>query len=237
MISVIIPAYNEEKKIGECLDSLVNQSIAQKFEVIVVDNNSKDKTAEIARRYESKLNLKIVVQKIKGRGATRQKGFHQAKGKIILSTDADTIIPPSWTEKFSKTLQESNAVAITGTCRIIDCGFFINIIFNILQPLSMRIYRLIFGHYWLSGFSFGIYKDVYKKSGGFNKNLNAQEDIDLSFRVSKVGQIKFIPNLPVIFSGRRFKNGLLIKGLLSYVTTFIGYFFYKNEKVILSDIR
>lgn len=236
MISVIIPAYNEEKKIGECLGSLVNQNTTQKFEVIVVDNNSKDKTAEIARQYESKLNLKIVVQKIKGRGAARQKGFHQAKGEIILSTDADTIVPPSWIEKFSKTLQESNAVAVTGTCRIIDCGFFTNTIINIFQPLFMRIYRLVFGHYWLSGFSFGIYKDVYKKSGGFNKNLNVQEDIDLSFRVSKIGRIKFIPNLPVIFSGRRFKNGL-IKESSAYVTTFIGYFYYKNEKVILSDIR
>lgn len=236
MISVIIPAYNEEKKLGECLDSLIEQRTTQKFDVIVVDNNSQDKTAEIARRYESKLDIKIVVQKIKGRGAARQKGFHQAKGEIILSTDADTILPVTWIETLSKTLRESDAVAVTGTCRVTVCGFLTNTFFNILQPIFMRIYRIIIGHYWLTGSNFGIYKDVYEKTGGFNQNLNAQEDIDLSFRVNKIGQIKFISNFPVIFSGRRFKKGL-IKGLLPYVTTFIGCFCLKNVKVILPDIR
>lgn len=236
MISVIIPAYNEEKKIEKCLGSLLNQITTQKFEVIVVDNNSSDKTAEIARLYKSKLNLKIIVQKIKGRGAARQKGFQQAEGEIILSTDADTIVPPSWIELFSKTLKDSNAIAVTGTCKMMDCDFLTNTILNISQPLIMRIYRLIFGHYWLSGFSFGIYKSAYIKSGGFNKYLNALEDIDLSFKVSRIGQIKFISNLPVIFSGRRFKKGL-IKGILPYLTTFITCFFYKNEKITMSDIR
>ncbi len=236
MISVIIPAYNEEKEIGICLSSLVNQITTQKFEVILVDNNSNDKTIEIAQKYENILNLKIITQKIKGRGAARQKGFNYAKGEILLSTDADTNVPQSWIENFSKTLQKNNAVAVTGTCKIIDSNFLTNKLVNIFQPLLMRFYRLIFGHYWLSGFSFGIYKNVYKKSDGFNKHLNAQEDIDLSFKVSKIGQIKFISNLPVIFSGRRFNKGL-IKGLLPYFTTFIAYFFYKNEKVVLSDIR
>ena len=84
MISVVVPAYNEEKQIEKCLDSLVNQSTTQKFEVIIIDNNSNDKTAEIAKKYEKILNLKIFMQKIKGRGAARQKGFYQANGEIIL---------------------------------------------------------------------------------------------------------------------------------------------------------
>lgn len=236
MISVVIPAFNEEKTIGECLNSLLNQNTTQQFEVIVVDNNSNDKTVEIVNRYKDKLSLKIIPEKIKGRGAARWKGFNLASGEIILSTDADTILPKSWIETFCKTLKESNSIAVTGPSKITDCGFITNTIFNFLQPQSMRIYKLFSGHYFLSGFSFGIYKNIYEKSGGFNKNLNAQEDIELSFKVSKLGKIKFISNLPVIFSGRRFKKGLL-RGFLSYIKTFIGYFYYKNEKVILPDIR
>lgn len=75
MLSVVIPAYNEEELIGNCLNALVAQKTTEEFEVIVVDNNSRDKTAEIAEKYKSKLNLKILLQKEKGRGAARQKGF------------------------------------------------------------------------------------------------------------------------------------------------------------------
>ena len=109
-------------------------------------------------------------------------------------------------------------------------------LFNFLQPLSIRLYKFIFGHYWLSGFSFAIYKDIYKKSGGFNSKLNIQEDIELSFRVSKIGKIKFISNIPVIFSGRRFQKGL-IKGLFSYISTFVSHFLFKRDDIVLSDIR
>jgi len=236
MISIVIPAYNEEKLIGACLDALTQQKTTKKFEVILVDNNSTDKTVIIAEKYKNKLDLKIVLQKVKGRGPARQRGFQEAKGKIIFSTDADTIVPPCWIERLSKTLQESTAVGVTGTCKIVDCGWFTNTCFNFIQPFSMRIYRLIFGHYWFSGFNFAIYKDIYEKSGGFNARLNVQEDSELSFKVSKIGKIKFIPNVPVIFSGRRFQNGLL-KGLLPYLTTFIGYFHQKNEQIVLDDVR
>ena len=127
-------------------------------------------------------------------------------------------------------------MAVSGTCKIVDYGRFTNMLFNFLQPLSIRLYKFIFGHYWLSGFSFAIYKDIYKKSGGFNSKLNIQEDIELSFRVSKIGKIKFISNIPVIFSGRRFQKGL-IKGLFSYISTFVSHFLFKRDDIVLSDIR
>lgn len=236
MVSVIIPAYNEEQSISDCLQSLVNQKTSLEFEVIVVNNNSTDSTVNVINKYKDKLNLKIVNQLVKGRGAARQKGFEIASGDILLSTDADTLVSPNWIEKLSNSLKENNVVAVTQACKITDCGLVTNAVFNFLQPFFMRIYRLFFGHYFLSGFGFAIYRKTYIKSGGFNKKLNAQEDVDLSFRVSKLGKIKFIPNFPVISSGRRVNKGLF-KGLIPYVKTFISYFFFKNKKVILSDVR
>jgi len=236
MISVVIPAYNEEKEIKNCLDSFVKQTATKTYEVILVNNNSTDKTTTIAEGYFGKLNLKIFFEKEKGRGAARNKGFMEASGNIILSTDADTKVPPNWIEELSNKLLESRAVAVSGTCKIFDCGRFDNAAFNFLQPLVMKLYRVIIGHYWLSGFNFAIYKKIYESSGGFNPKLNALEDIELSFRVSRVGKILFAPDLPVIFSGRRFHNGL-IYGTVSYMLAFIGCFFFKKENAVMSDIR
>lgn len=236
MISVVIPAYNEEKLIKRCLDAFVNQKTTNNFEVILVNNNSTDKTVDIAKTYKNKFNLKIIFEKVKGRGAARKKGFEEASGDIILSTDSDTLLPSDWIVRLSNHLEKSNAVAVSGTCKIVDCDWFTNILFNLLQPLSMRLYKFIFGHYWLSGFSFAIYKDIYKRSGGFNSKLDVQEDIELSFRVSKIGKIKFISDVPVIFSGRRFQKGLM-KGLFPYISTFVSYFLYKRDDIVLTDIR
>ncbi|PIP64322.1 hypothetical protein COW96_03190 [Candidatus Roizmanbacteria bacterium CG22_combo_CG10-13_8_21_14_all_33_16] len=236
LVSVVIPCFNEEKVIAACLTALVSQKTSHSFEVIVVNNNSTDQTVEIIKKFRDKLDLRIAQQKKKGRGPARKMGFQYAKGNIILSTDADTIVPPKWIETLVNSLLLEKNIAVTGSSKIVDCGWSANAIFNLIQPLSMRFYRIFFGHYWLSGFSFGISKKIYDKSGGFNDDINGLEDIDLSFKVKKIGVIKFIPNIPVIFSGRRFSKGLL-KGLFSYINQFFIYFFYREKKVFFSDIR
>jgi len=236
MITVIIPAFNEEKTIGNCLDSLVKQKTKKKFDVIVVDNNSTDKTNEVTKAFSKKIDLQIILEKKKGRGVARKTGFQHATGKILFSTDADTILPSHWIETLSTGLENGTSIAVTGTSRIIDSSTFNNVCFNFFQPLTMKVYRFLLGHYWLSGFSFAIYKKTYEQAGGFDPELNAQEDIELSFKVSKIGKIKFVGTVPVIISGRRFKNGL-IKGLLSYATTFLKLFMFKQKKVVLSDPR
>ena len=121
MITVIIPAFNEEKTIEKCLDSLVNQKTKRKFSVIVVDNNSTDKTAEKARTFENKLDLTIIVEKKKGRGAARRTGFQNAIGEVLFSTDADTTHPSNWIETLSDSLENSKSIAVCAICAD-DCG-------------------------------------------------------------------------------------------------------------------
>ena len=236
-ISIVIPAYNEEGFISSCLDALTKQTTSGKFEVIVVNNNSTDNTLKIVNEYIKKLNLVIINEKRKGRSPTRLAGFKQASGQIILSTDADTHVPIEWVEKIMATFDNDTSVsAITGTCKIIDCFWLKNSIFNFFQPLSMRIYRLFFGHYWLSGFNFAIRRDAYTKSGGFDPNLNGLEDIDLSFKVSKVGKIRFLPDLCATMSGRRIQKGL-IKGITPYLCSFISYYWLKRKDIYFDDPR
>jgi len=80
----VIPAYNEEKDINECLKSLRNQSY-KKIEIILVDDGSTDKTIDIARKYK----IKILRQNHKGPGAARNFGTKHSKGKILIFIDAD----------------------------------------------------------------------------------------------------------------------------------------------------
>lgn len=235
-VSVVIPAFNEEKYIENTLFSLLKseQKTSINYEVVLVDNNSSDKTIERALKFKKGMNLRIVHEKKQGRGPARARGFKEAKGAIILSADADTIFYKGWVEDLASQIT-GEVVATTSTCKIVDSSPVTNCLFNFFQPKVMVLYKLLAGHFWLSGFSFGILKSVYTQSGGFDVNLQAQEDMDLGFRVAKLGRIKCIKKA-VVFSGRRFKDGLLI-GLGEYFKTFIEAFVLKKKSVYLDNPR
>lgn len=235
-VSIVIPAFNEEKYLENSLVSLLKseQKTSIDYEVILVDNNSTDNTLKLAQKFKDGMDLKILKEEKQGRGVARAKGFEQARGEIILSADADTIFYKGWIEKLTFEIKD-DVIASTTSCKILDCSPLQNGIFNFIQPLCMVFYRIFFGHFWLSGFSFGILKSVYEKSGGFNTSLQAQEDLDLSFRVAKLGKIKFI-NKPVIFSGRRFKDHFF-KGFYEYLRTFVEAFMLKKSNVYLDNPR
>ena len=236
MISVVIPAYNEEHTISKCLDSLNKQKTSEKFEIIVVDNASTDRTAEVLKNYKSQVPLKIIYEPKKKRGQARYTGFKNAIGELIFSTDADAIVPEDWLEKMTRYFKDPRIVAVTSIARINDRSPFTNWLFNFLQPVFMILYRITAGYYWLNGFSFGIRRDIYFRAGEFDPRLNTAEDVDLSTRVKKLGKIKFTLGVPVVFSGRRFRNGIM-KGLKEYAVGYLVYLFGQKDKADLSDPR
>lgn len=234
--SIVIPAYNEEDYIGACLQSLTWQKTKNKFEVVVVDNNSTDKTNEVAKSYKDKLNIRVIVEKKQGRGVARWRGFEEAQGKIIFSTDADTILPENWIESFMKHFQKKDVVAVTSLCNIDEPSRVDKAIFKFFVLLANEGHRIALGHYWLSGFSYAIRKNAYIKSGKINKDLDALDDIDLGRRVKKLGKIKLVRNLPVLSSSRRFKNGVT-RGLAGYVKPFIKVAILKNRNFTMHNAR
>lgn len=236
-VSVVIPAYNEEQIIGMCLDALVRQKTQMNFEVIVVNNCSTDGTAEAAARYGDRLNLRVLSESKKGRGAARKAGFAAARADLILSTDADAIVPENWVEAFAGLLKKrTELIAVTGRPVVVDCGPWQNMVFNVVVPACLFLNRIMFGNVGLSGFSFAIWKDVYERAGGFDDEADAYEDLDLANRVSQHGTIAYLHRPPVIFSGRRFQGGL-IRGWMEYVRTFLQKFVFKRRKVLLSDVK
>jgi len=233
MLSVVIPAYNEEKRVKACLSALSNQDYEGDFEVVFVDNNSTDKTVEKARAYKNKLNLRIIKEKRQGRGPARARGFDEAKGDIVFATDVDSIVPPNWLSAMSQHFDGPEVVGVTGPWYVDDVGGFTKWFLNNMQEIGTLPFRLIIGAHWLTGFNFGVRKSAYKKAGGFDTELNMHEDVELTLRLRKLGKIAYAKNVKVKTSGRRYKDGLL-KGFWEYQKEGFKLFVLKDKNVHLS---
>ncbi|HEX2911992.1 MAG TPA: glycosyltransferase [Chloroflexia bacterium] len=114
-VSVIIPCHNEEKHIGECLDSLLKQTIpAEQYELIVVDDGSSDRTVEIVRGYlrQNPGRLRFFQQNHAGPALARNFGAKQSHGKVLAFLDADMLFAPDFLEKLVAPVE---AGEVTGT--------------------------------------------------------------------------------------------------------------------------
>lgn len=236
MVSIVIPAYNEEQYIRACLTSLAAQTTKQPFEIIVVDNGSTDTTASIVKEFLAVLPLRLITERRKGRGVARHAGYMQARGDIILSTDADGIVPPHWIEAMCEPFATPNVIGTTGTCYINDRSWLANKIFNVIQPTAMWLHRAMFGSFWVLGSNGAVRKTAYVKSGGFNTVLNSQEDTQLSLTLRRYGKIVCVARSRVLTSGRRFKRGMFA-GLFEYVRSFLERFVFRRKNVFLRDAR
>lgn len=234
--SIIIPAYNEERSIAKTLKSLQNQDFDEEFEVIVVDNNSTDKTSEVAKGFAKKLNLRVILEKKKGRGTARATGNSAAKGEILISTDADTWLPKHWLKAITKPFGDPKVVAVTGPWRLFDLDKEAKYWLERLQKIAELPFRLIYGHYWLTGFNMALRKTAYDKCGGFNPDINAHEDIDITMRIRKLGKIVYADDAVAHQSGRRYRKGAF-RGVLEYDILAVRYFLFGDDKIVLDDKR
>lgn len=107
LVSIVIPALNEEFTIIRTLHSLSQNRTTYPVEIIVVNNNSTDRTQEVLDR----LNVKSVFQPVPGWGPARQAGQEKALGKYILSADADSFYPPQWIQILTTALVENPDVS------------------------------------------------------------------------------------------------------------------------------
>ncbi len=235
-VSVIIPAFNEEKTISKTLETLAKQDYKEGFEVIVVDNNSTDGTSRQAMKFAKRLDIRTVMEKKKGRGTARATGANESKGDYIFYTDADALVPPNWISGVMKYFDDPKVVAVSGPWRVEDVKGFTKFFLNNFQDIGVLPYTLVTGMHWLTGFHMAIRKDAYKKCGGFDPDLNAHEDIDISERLRKIGKIAYARDVVVVQSGRRFKKGL-VRGLLDYELSGIKFFLLGSKKIVLEDRR
>jgi glycosyltransferase involved in cell wall biosynthesis len=234
-MSVVIPAFNEEKNIRKTLDSLVKQKLSVPFEIIVVNNNSTDKTAEVVRSYGNKVIL--VNEKRQGIGHSRQKGFEIARAKIIASTDADSVMDKDWISKMLDEYRKyPKIVGTVGIYRFELKPRWFNSLAKLVIIAADYFHRIITGSFAFRGPNFSVKRDAWLKAGGFK--ANSFEDLDLSVRVCKIGLIKYVPSLCIQTTYRRFE-GRFLKQFCRRMTAYYTRVIRKDseKKLIWEDIR
>ncbi|HCC04310.1 MAG TPA: hypothetical protein DEP51_05605 [Clostridiales bacterium] len=117
-VSLIIPVYNAEKYLNKCIDSIINQKTKYKYEVILVNDGSKDNSLSILEEYQKKYNfIKVVNQKNKGISVARNVGINNATGKYIGFIDNDDYIAESYIEELvNKAVEKKSDVVKCGYC-------------------------------------------------------------------------------------------------------------------------
>ncbi len=218
-ISLIIPAYNEEKYLGSCLEHALKNGGSDFFEIIVIDNASTDQTATIASNYPQ---VRVVREDWKGLTRARERGLKEARGEILAYLDADTHLPPGWTKTAIKEFnQNPKLVALSGPYTYYD--------FPRTQQIWIKLYWFAatvmywFTGYMLVGGNFLIKKEVLEKMSGFNTKIEFYgEDTDLARRASKYGKVKFNLKLIMPTSARRLKGQGTLKTAYFYFINFIS---------------
>jgi len=214
--SVIIPAFNEEKTISQTLESVLRQNFPRRqYEIIVVNNNSTDKTATIVKKFPA---VKLIHEPKQGYVYALKRGAKEASGEILVFTDADTIVPPDWLNQYQKAYQNLRVVMVGGAANFqpkFGLIFLIQAFLNLFGFLTKVA----------SGFNFSLRRHTYEKIGGFNPQINFHADTDLILRAKKEGKAVFLLKNRVITSSRHYRGlegiGYVVKGVINALWLFL----------------
>ncbi|MFH1545302.1 MAG: glycosyltransferase [archaeon] len=186
MISVIIPTFNAEKTIKDCINSILKQKINEEIELIVVDDGSNDRTREILKSFGGK--AKLIEQKHKGPAAARNNGAKNAKGEIILFTDSDCVVGENWVDEMSKPLKEKEAVGVQGSYKTEQKELIARFIQIEIEERYGKMKKEKYIDF-IGSYSAAYWKAVFQEFGGFNESFSiaSGEDPELSYRISEKG--------------------------------------------------
>jgi len=233
-ISVVIPALNEEEEIGECLESMRQQSFPY-FEVIVADNGSTDATASIARVH----GAHVIEERERGIAHARQAGFEAARGEIIASTDADTIVPTDWVDRIYRAFMDDPSLSAVFGPFHLKRGSSpdprINRLIPYLEKIGTNYHRgtAVLGVPQFSGANFAVRKEEFFRIDGFRSPKDGHyyrrsEDIQLGLKLHREGKVRFLEDLAVWTSARKLDKDLW-KIPLSNVPDYFSFFVRNGE--------
>ena len=203
MFSVIIPTLNEEKNLGICFKSLIEQTYRE-FEVIIVDGGSQDRTVEMAERNGFDI---IEVEKTRPHdvSAAKNEGAKHAHGDILFFLDADMALKPNCFEVLDGGYRDQGVIGVA--CMVLPLGG------NSLETAMYQCNNILarfanyVGVHEFSYFSCHSYrKEFYEKVGGFREDLLACEDLDLSLRLRDLGRYTVTTETTIWTSPRRLRE-------------------------------
>lgn len=226
-ISVIIPAYNEEKCLPFCLERILKYAPENLLEIIVVNNASTDSTAKVASAFGK---VRVVNEPQKGLTKARQRGLVEAKGDLLAFVDADSLVPENWFRIINREfLSHSNLVCLSGPYVYYDTPAWQQWCVKWLYWGMLARVIYFFTKYMATGGNLVAQKTALKKIGGFDTSIVFYgEDTDIARRLHEVGEVKFHYGFIMPTSGRRFaKEGTIATGA-KYVANYTSIMFTKK---------
>jgi glycosyltransferase involved in cell wall biosynthesis len=188
LVSIIIPAYNEEVSIIRTLYSLSKNKTSFPTEIIVVNNNSTDRTQYVLDR----LRVRSFLQSKQGCGPARQLGQQMAKGKYVLMGDADCFYPERWIEKMTRELMKPNVTCVYGRYSFLgtdDKPRWQLFLYELLRDTVHEVRNIKRPYLNALGMSMGYIKDLGLKKGFIDRKIRG-EDGRMCFDLMSYGKVK-----------------------------------------------
>ncbi len=204
--SIIIPLYNRPQEIRELLETLVLQTY-KTFEVLVIEDGSKQDAALVIEDFKNRLDLKYFVKPNSGQGFSRNFGFERANGDFFIIFDSDCLIPADYLEIVNREIIAQKLDAYGGPDASHESFSPIQkaISYSMTSPFTtggIRGGKQRIGDFHPRSFNMGLSRQVYQKTGGFIITRSG-EDIELSIRIHKMGfKTALIPEAKVYHKRR-----------------------------------
>jgi glycosyltransferase involved in cell wall biosynthesis len=188
LVSVVIPAFNEEVSIIRTLYSLSKNKTSFPTEIIVVNNNSTDRTQYVLDR----LHVRSFLQSKQGCGPARQLGQQMAKGKYVLMGDADCFYPERWIEKMTRELMRDNVTCVYGRYSFLGTEAkprWQLFVYELLRDVIHEVRNVKRPYLNALGMSMGYIKDFGLKKGFVDRKIRG-EDGRMCFELMSYGKVR-----------------------------------------------
>lgn len=232
LLSFVVPAFNEERYLPECLRSILRETAGRDdTEIIVVNNASTDRTSEVARAFPG---VRVVDEPRKGLPHARQAGFLASSGTLIANVDADSRLPVGWVETVLASFEEdANLVSLSGPLEYYDLSARERLLVRVFYATAWMTYAL--NRYVLrvgsmvQGGNFVLRREALERIGGFNLQITFYgEDTDLARRLPEIGRVCFTFDLKMFSSARRLKKEGIFTMAWRYSVNYLWTIFLKR---------
>jgi len=195
-VTIIIPAFNEEKSIAKTIESICDSNYPnKKMEVIVIDDGSKDDTYKIAKKYIGTRNgklIKVIRKKNGGKGSALNLGISKASSPFIFSMDADTFVDPDAVKEMMRYFKDEQVMSVSSTMMIYKPKTFLQKIQHIeyLFGIFLRKSFASINSIYVTPGAFSAYrKSFFDKYGGYigMESNNLTEDLEMAMRIHYYG--------------------------------------------------
>jgi len=231
-VSIIVPAYNEEKNIEDTIKSLLSLDYPKdKLEIIVVDDGSTDRTYEVAKKYESDV-IKVYRKENGGKASALNYGIKRASGEFIVTLDADSVVPKDALRKMLEYFDGEDVMIVVPAIQITEVkGFWKHL--QSIEYSYNNLLRLIFDRLnslYVAPGPFSVFRKEFFERVGYFDEKNITEDMEIAMRCQSYGyKIRYCPDVLIKTKAPDSFKSLLKQRLRWYLGFIDNFLVYRNK--------